>query len=370
VGEDALVLLLMLAAGLIVACAGGLAIILLYALIRPNRGPFFAPISRRHPAPDGVTVGIAFAVFVLTPQIVHVLLSWVGFFHAIYGDIFPSGWPGKAPDTIRTLWSGAIAFPLQLGLMFAIVRTRGGLPAFEPRGWVRHAVAGYLTWLLVTPVAFCVFALANLAHFWLTSQPPDKHPLTALGDSGGTREWTLFVLQTVFLAPILEELLFRGLLLPWLAQTRPPAPDSVMPVMPPHRPQIIMLLCVGVAAILHSADIESAWRAGDRFSAAMHLIPAVFFVALFPLDLLAHKSSRLRRSLRIRSVQQLRAIVASSVLFAAVHAQVWPSPVPLFVLALGLGYLYIRTRSMVGPVVVHGMFNAVSAVYLLLGGPA
>jgi membrane protease YdiL (CAAX protease family) len=40
------------------------------------------------------------------------------------------------------------------------------------------------------------------------------------------------------------------------------------------------------------------------------------------------------------------------------------------VLAVGLGYLYLRTRSLVGPVVVHGLFNAVSAVYLLIGGPA
>src|SRR5262245_35012689 len=360
----------MLAAGFIVANAGGLAIVLFYALTRTGRGPFFAPISRTRPAPDGVTVGIAFAVFVLMTPIVHALLSRAGFFHAIYGNDFPSGWPDKAADTIRTLWSGAIAFPLQLGLMIAIVRTRGGLPEFVPRSWVRHAVAGFLTWLLVTPVAFCVFALANLVHFWLTGQPPDKHPLTALGESGGTREWTLFVLQTVLLAPILEEFLFRGLLLPWLSQTRPPAPDSPIAVMPPHRPQIIMLLCVGVGAILHSADIESAWKAGDRFSAAMHLIPAAFFVALFPLDLLARKSDRLRRKLRIRSVQQVRAIVASSALFAAFHAQVWPSPVPLFVLALGLGYLYLRTRSLIGPVVVHGLFNAVSAVYLLLGGPA
>lgn len=369
-GDDALVLLLMLAAGLIVACAGGMTVVLLYAFSRTGRGPFFAPIGRPRPAPDGITVAGAFAVFVLMTPIVHALLARAGFFQAVYGNDFPSGWPDKAADTIRTLWSGAIAFPLQLGLMIAIVRTRGGLPEFVPRGWVRHAVAGYLTWLLVTPVAFCVFALANMAHFWLTGQPPDKHPLTALGDSGGTREWTLFVLQTVLLAPILEEFLFRGLILPWLAQTRPPEPDSPIAVLPPHRPLIILLLCVSVAVILHSTDIESAWKAGDRFGVAMHFIPAVFFVALLPLDLLARRSNRLRRSLRIRSVQQLRAIVASSALFAAVHAQVWPSPVPLFVLALGLGYLYIRTRSLVGPVVVHGMFNAVSAVYLLLGGPA
>ena len=89
-----------------------------------------------------------------------------------------------------------------------------------------------------------------------------------------------------------------------------------------------------------------------------------------PIDLLRPRLHWLRRHLRVRSAQHVRAIWASSALFAAVHSQVWPSPVPLFVLAIGLGYLYLRTRSLVGPVVVHGMFNAVSAVSLLLGGPA
>jgi membrane protease YdiL (CAAX protease family) len=74
--------------------------------------------------------------------------------------------------------------------------------------------------------------------------------------------------------------------------------------------------------------------------------------------------------LRIRSTQHLRAIWASAALFAAVHSHVWPSPVPLVVLAVGLGYLYLRTRSLVGPIVVHAMFNAVSALYLVLGGPS
>jgi membrane protease YdiL (CAAX protease family) len=74
--------------------------------------------------------------------------------------------------------------------------------------------------------------------------------------------------------------------------------------------------------------------------------------------------------LRLRSRQDARAILASAALFAAFHAHVWPSPVPLVVLAVGLGFLYVRTHSLVGPVVVHSMFNAVSAVYLLLGGRA
>src|SRR5204863_5493474 len=44
-----------------------------------------------------------------------------------------------------------------------------------------------------------------------------------------------------------------------------------------------------------------------------------------------------------------RAVYASALLFGAVHGA-WPSGVPLFVLGLGLGFLAVRSRSLVGPI--------------------
>jgi membrane protease YdiL (CAAX protease family) len=62
-----------------------------------------------------------------------------------------------------------------------------------------------------------------------------------------------------------------------------------------------------------------------------------------------------------------RAIYVSAAFFALVHSGVWPTPIPLFVLGLGLGWLAVRTRGILVPVIVHGLFNAVSAVYVLRG---
>jgi membrane protease YdiL (CAAX protease family) len=45
---------------------------------------------------------------------------------------------------------------------------------------------------------------------------------------------------------------------------------------------------------------------------------------------------------------------------------VWPTPVALFVLALGLGALAYRTQSLVGPVVLHGLFNGFNCLVLFL----
>jgi membrane protease YdiL (CAAX protease family) len=54
-----------------------------------------------------------------------------------------------------------------------------------------------------------------------------------------------------------------------------------------------------------------------------------------------------------------RAILVSSAVFAVMHLPAQPQAVlPLFVLALGLGYIAYRTRSLVGPIVAHCLFNS------------
>ena len=65
--------------------------------------------------------------------------------------------------------------------------------------------------------------------------------------------------------------------------------------------------------------------------------------------------------------RRARAVYATAALFALLHP-VWPNPVPLFVLGLGLGWLAARTTGLLVPVLVHALFNAVSAVFVLRGG--
>ena len=65
--------------------------------------------------------------------------------------------------------------------------------------------------------------------------------------------------------------------------------------------------------------------------------------------------------------EHIRALYVSAAFFALVHSAVWPTPIPLFFLGLGLGWLAVRTRGIFVPVIVHGLFNAVSAVYVLRG---
>lgn len=58
------------------------------------------------------------------------------------------------------------------------------------------------------------------------------------------------------------------------------------------------------------------------------------------------------------------AIAVSSVIFAAVHG--WPDMLPLLPLAVGLGYVFHRTRSYVAVVVMHALFNLLNLLMVLL----
>jgi membrane protease YdiL (CAAX protease family) len=57
-------------------------------------------------------------------------------------------------------------------------------------------------------------------------------------------------------------------------------------------------------------------------------------------------------------------ILTSSVLFAMAHIGQWPAPVPLFVLALVLGYLYHQTHRLLPSLVVHVLFNGTTFLSL------
>lgn len=51
-------------------------------------------------------------------------------------------------------------------------------------------------------------------------------------------------------------------------------------------------------------------------------------------------------------------VAVSSLLFALAHASHGPDPIPLFILALGLGFLYRRTQRIVPSIVVHALLNS------------
>ena len=59
-------------------------------------------------------------------------------------------------------------------------------------------------------------------------------------------------------------------------------------------------------------------------------------------------------------------VIASSLIFALMHLGQGAAPIPLFVLSVGLGYLYRQTGSLIPCIVLHMILNSITLVATLL----
>jgi membrane protease YdiL (CAAX protease family) len=216
------------------------------------------------------------------------------------------------------------------------------------------------------------------------------HPFKELSRGGlWPVEWGLLALQAALVAPIMEEVCFRGLLLRWLKRASFPGLIMVaaftllngsMPLLaaltkeqgpvPPLDallgPLIWATAMVGVYIVL----LVQTWRElRPRWEKIQASLPPRELPAdtdpdpgpppLPPWFLFSIPSEPPPRS-------QVRLMLwGQAMLFTAFHSPVWPTPIPLLVLALGLGWLALRTNSLLAPIVVHILFNSVASVYLL-----
>jgi hypothetical protein len=57
-------------------------------------------------------------------------------------------------------------------------------------------------------------------------------------------------------------------------------------------------------------------------------------------------------------------VLISSALFGAAHYGYGPEPVPIFLLAIILGYVYQRTHRIIPCIVAHSLFNSLTMITL------
>ena len=238
----------------------------------------------------------------------------------------------RGPDAgqLRPMTAGFLALPALLAAAAVLRHVAHDLRAAIdwralPGDVARGAVAG----VVFTPVVHAVYWLIRTLNA-AAGGAEREHPLALLGAGKSPGEVAFFVLSVCVVVPWTEELLFRGVMLRWLGRRA----ANAAPVF---------------AVALLFAGTEGA-------ALNPRLAPTLFVVALAALTV---------ATTRLRAARTVRAVLASSALFAAAHSSVWPSPVPLFVLACGLGYLTVRTGRITAAVVAHGLFNAVSTVILI-----
>ena len=174
-----------------------------------------------------------------------------------------------------------------------------------------NVLRGVVACLLIAPPVYFINFLAALR--WKVQH----HPLEQMvrDDPSGPIA-LLAVISGVILAPAAEELMFRGVLQAWLMRVWQGAG--------------------GATRATDSLDEQPVPGAGSHE-------PVV--------------SPRPPRD-------GMMPILITSTIFAGIHVGQWPAPVAIFFLSLGLGFLYQRTGSLIGPFVLHAMFNGISTLGL------
>jgi membrane protease YdiL (CAAX protease family) len=200
------------------------------------------------------------------------------------------------------------------------------------KDWRRQMAVGVVGAFLMTPAVFAVQSLA--VRVW----PPQKHPLEDMvRDEFTIGVAILALLSAMILAPVIEEMLFRGVLQRWLSKVVGDASSSNART-PNSDP-------------LEEYKISGVWSAEN------------------PVDQLLEETGALGADrwpdLEARLVSALP-IIFASFLFAVVHLRQWPAPISIFLLAIALGAIYRRTGSLITIITMHGTFNGFSTLALLL----
>jgi membrane protease YdiL (CAAX protease family) len=245
-----------------------------------------------------------------------------------------------------------------VALVPALLRaTSGATPADlgfgrgSPLG--RDLRRGFVACLILLPPVYGVFLAATKV--W----EPRTHPAQeALARQASGVPAVLVFVAAVVAAPAAEELLFRGVLLGWLTRAatlagrrgrlRPiagPAEGEAEPEPEPEAPGRGEVWLVREE--LRGGN--SAWEP--------------------PRTPLGPPPGSEPRSSRPTMAGGLAAWLPNAIvsaLFAGMHYEQWPAPVPLFVLSLALGWLYQRTGRLGGPLALHATFNGFSTVVMFL----
>ncbi len=216
----------------------------------------------------------------------------------------------EAALTTRSVLAQAVASIGVLLISILAIRVRYGATAAD-LGWSAARIMsdvrlGAIAFLALGPP---VYLLQMVLVHWL--QFPSKHPIIELIRQRPAPDLiAVCALSAVVVAPVVEEYLFRGLLQGWLERVADGQDGT---------PQVVL---GGPSPPLWARRVTGDMR------------PARWPVAV------------------------------SAAAFAMLHIQHGPDWVPLFVLALGLGYLYRQTHRLLPAVTVHFLLNLCSLLMI------
>ncbi|MEZ6116940.1 MAG: CPBP family intramembrane glutamic endopeptidase [Pirellulaceae bacterium] len=203
--------------------------------------------------------------------------------------------------------------------------------------------------MLIVPTLLCQLALVQM----LPTSP--EHPFVKIikDSQNGILLWGI-AFAAIVAAPMSEEFLFRVMLQGWLERILvPPSSAAIIPT--------------GEVANIQLAETSESSTSLDEISSERFSPPDQGNPFLPPHESAVPATSCEAAVTDINAGQtQFRGVVnwlpilISSTLFAMAHLGQGPPPIPLFILAVGLGYLYQKTRRIWPSLIVHALVNSLA----------
>ena len=242
----------------------------------------------------------------------------------------------------QTLLANSVATMVSLILILCLLRIRSKATAadcgFFPDKFFSDIVLGAKAFAMLSVPVYAIQALLTLKY-----EP--VHPIMKLLEGDLAGRYLIAFGAAVVVAPLAEELVFRVILQAWFENV---AHYLRGPQMVKHLPSPLQFLFVGRAGMprVNTAPPMDDIRGTGMFSdqtEAVHNELIVNHTSHWP-------------------------VVTSSAIFAGMHWGHGPAPIPLFFLALGLGYLYQRTHRVAPCIVTHLMLNGTTLLGIWLSG--
>lgn len=371
----------------LVAAAAAVLLLPAFVLWRLRRSHFLPLQRMRWIHWQGIEVIQAILLTYFLPGLVLSLLRGAGWFTFYYGQ-------EPSPER-QFLWAGSLSQVLALALILAILhlvsQTRLAELGLSPVRWPQNALLGFLGFLVCTPVVNALFWLIALVI------PGKAHFAVAVGKLGlAPVEWGLLFFLIIVAAPVIEEVIFRGLMQGWLRRAG----------LPGHFGLFCIVLLFGLG--MGFAPTGLGQRFDFEWGQEPHFVEVNFYVLIFTAivlggyyrlvqrqfeqnllmsaeDFAQPKPAEFSRNgthegpmpdelpdevqdawyfqdLKQRQTKTWISIYGAAMFWAIVHMEAWPSPIPLFFFGLALGWMTYRTQSLVPAVVTHGLFNLVSTL--------
>lgn len=309
------------------------------ALARLRQGQPILDYEPHRPANWGLGDVIFAALAFLVPQIVAgvVLQGMAG---------VSDGDARTINDYLLVMASSAVCMVFTVAIVWAWLRLRGASARDLGMSWPdvsRDVVLGASAFIMLAPIVFGIQMVLVMI------VGPTKHPFIVLLQK--TPDVSLFLatsVNAVLLAPIVEELLFRGVLQGWLQSLRSGMSFDEVLIGAEHN---------DVPPASANPDTENSPEALPASDPANpYRPPALNEAAQAPITAELVDSPAPTRNRFVNWVP----ILGSSVLFSLAHYSHGPDWVPLLVLAMGLGYLFQRTHRLVPCMTVHFLLNLTS----------